>query len=132
MNDGATQVIAVGHDGEDVPPHGGVEASAVVDDDHAAGRDLVDIVADALALVTGGHGLVANGVGAAAQGEVAVDGPDAEALPGEAEPVQRVADGRGAECGERLYDRVVGVEIACHFTCSRSPFWAPWAARQSA
>ncbi len=80
VDDGAAELVAAGHDREYVAPHRGVHAPAVVDDDDAALGDVVDVVADALALVPGGHGLVADREGPPAELEAAVDGLDAEEI----------------------------------------------------
>src|SRR5690606_34964286 len=71
VDDGAGQALSVGEEGEDVAPHGGVLATAVVDDNHGARLQPVNEVADG-AGVLGIQWTVEDGIGAAGEAEIVI------------------------------------------------------------
>jgi len=79
----------------DVSPHGRVLAAAVVQHDNRSGRDVVDVVADSPRGRAGRT--VQNRERPARHPEPVIERLDVQALTGDAQPVQRVADGGRVE-----------------------------------
>ena len=105
MDHSAAKAPAMGDDRQDVTPDGGVEPAAVVQDNDAAGRHFVYVVAYA------GPGSGRNRDGThresrAYQPETAVQWSDAERLAGDPQPVHGIAQRRGGVTPE-LFDLCV-------------------------
>src|SRR5690348_17167802 len=100
VDDGAGHTAARGHPGEDIAPNGGILASAVIENHHSAGRDLVNVIADRARRLAGGT--VEDRIGAAGEPELWIERLDSEALAGNAEPVHGVAESSRIELGSAL------------------------------
>ncbi len=94
IDHGTGEPVAVADGGQDVAPHGGVAASAVVDDDHLACAHIVDVVADGAAgRPDRKH---AHRERLPDQPEVPGEWHDPQALPRDAEPIEGVGQRRRA------------------------------------
>jgi ABC-type hemin transport system ATPase subunit len=87
----------VGDPRQNVAPHRRILASAVVQYHDAPGPHIVDVVADRAGRVAGGP--VEDRERAPGQPEARVERLDVEALAGDAEPIERIADRRRVELG---------------------------------
>jgi hypothetical protein len=93
VNHGAGQLALVRHLGEDVAPGGHVVVATVVDHDHAARLDIVDVVAH-MPFFAVARRPVQHRVGMTGHAELGVAGLNLVALTGNAGTVQRVT-----QCG---------------------------------
>ena len=107
----AGNAALVGDPGEDVAPHGRILAAAVVQHHHAARQHIVDVIADRAGRVA--RGTVENRERAAGQPEAGIERLDVQALAGDAEPIERVADRRRVELRGTIQ---IGVVTDCAVT----------------
>ena len=91
----AGDAAAMGDLGEDIAPDGGVFASAIINRDDRAGRDVVNEVADGASRLA--DRTVQQREGASGEAKARIARFDAKALSGDAEAVERVAYVGGVE-----------------------------------
>ena len=98
----AGEAVLVGEVRHDVAPHGGIFASAVVEYQYRARREIVNEIAH-IARVRGIHGAIQHRVGAARHPEGVIARLDPQTLAGNPQLVQRVADGCGLQAGRAVH-----------------------------
>ena len=92
---------------QDVAPHGRILAAAVVQHHHAPRPHIVDVVTNRAGGIA--RGAIQDREGAAGQAEAWIERLDVQALPGDAESIERVADRRRIELRGALHIGVVRV-----------------------
>ena len=118
----ARDAARLGDPRQNVAPDGRVLAAAVVQHDNVPGRHIVDVVAHRPGGIS--RRPVKNREGAARQAELRVQWLDVEALPRDAQPIQRVADRSGVELRSSrttLLSFVITTVSACARSSRPSP-----------
>jgi hypothetical protein len=101
VDHGAGERTPMGDFGQDVAPHRGIFAPFVVQGDHAARRDIIDVIAHRARRHRGGA--VEQRECAAGHLEIGATGEDTATLTRDGEPVQGVAQSGGVQSRGSLY-----------------------------